>query len=180
MYRVDHDGEGEEATKEGGGVITRVVKVNGLDPNVWQGNPQHVYVGRKVVLRSGAYQGAVWTNLGFANEYKFDADDADKRAKLFAYVQGLKVSLERSPVLRKRFSMLAGKTLGCWCVNWDGKGVRPNCHAAWLAGIVDAFARGVGDRQPSGVLVNIFGAIMPVEIATHQDTDKVCVIRRTW
>ncbi len=163
-------------------MTTRVLKVNGINPNEWQGNPGNEYCGRRVIIKNGPHYGAVWENIGFGNCYKFEADDTDedKRLKLFHFVQGLNVSLLKAKMLRNRFAKLAGKNLGCWCLNWDGEGRVPLCHAAWLARIVDLFEETVDGKKAVAVSVNSTGGMLAHHLELPKENLTTCVIRRLW
>ncbi len=140
---------------------TIVVKVNGKSPELWQAEPGNKYVGRLLVLRSGRYQGQMWGNSGFGNPYIFrEKDDRTKRReKLLQYCYRLGNQLKTHGMIRDEFIGMAGKTIGCWCVDWSGGTIEtPLCHACYLAQLVDLFHVTTSRRQVA-VLIKLDGTI---------------------
>jgi hypothetical protein len=118
--------------------------------------------------------------VGFENQFKFEDGDTDddKRRRLFMFCQGLKASLDRSKILRDRFATLHGKTLGCWCVNWDGIGQKiPLCHACYIARLVHFFdAFRVVCVYETGFMTG--GNITPTR--EGESNDPPLIFERTW
>jgi len=139
-------------------VTTRVQNIRRIDPNEWQHFDENVYVGRYAYLRSGRFEGSEWRNSGLGNPFRFLETDsnADKRMRLVTYLRWLNLQLEAHGLLRNTFRQLRDKNLGCWCLDWDGKGPVPLCHAAYLARVVDLFA--VSEVQ--AVCVSNFGEFL--------------------
>lgn len=130
--------------------MTTAQKVNGKSPEAMLADPNNVYVGRSVYLRSGEFAGQVWPNSCLGNPFRVERHDSalERTEKLFKYVEWLAEQL-KNPLVRKDFDNLRGKNLLCWCVNWGGCGKVPLCHAAWLAAMVDGmgeFGVAVSDR----------------------------------
>lgn len=156
------DGSGLCRTK--GVSMTTVQKVNGISPVEWQSDTNNVYCGRSFDIKSGKYAGQEWHTQGWGNPFKlYDFyGRAEKTELLFHYVRELALKLSKSGMLLNQFKELYGRNLGCWCVNWDGHGEVPLCHAAWLARIVDILA-----VRPA-VLVSPFGHI---QAYSHEPVD---------
>lgn len=144
-----------------------VTKVNGKSPNEWTAIQTNKYVGRHLYLRSGKYADETWPNSGFGNPYRFEKQDShsEKRSKLFAYCGWLKETLVRSRIIRDAFGELVELAkadtvvLGCWCVEWYGRGMTPLCHAAYLSAIINAingpFSHGAVVQESGNVKVLI-------------------------
>jgi len=152
---------------------TTVAKVAGCCPRDWLADPDHIYVGRHVLIRSGKYEGDSWPNSGFGNPYKLDRNftRAERIDGLFRYCKHLKDILNVQPAIRETFLQLQGKTLGCWCVNWGGNSDLPICHAAWLARIVDMYFH----PDAKGAVVYRSGAI---GLLTDESDRDDCVVFR--
>jgi len=147
-------------------MTTTVVKVNGFSPNEWTEDDGNRYVGRSLFLRSGRYEGQTWPNSGFGNVFRFQDHftKAERIECLFFYVRELSHNMNETQILRKAFYELRDKVLGCWCVNWNGLGEVPLCHAAWLARIVDLF-----HSSEQGVLVTPSGLIQDLSKEEPKD-----------
>jgi hypothetical protein len=158
-----------------------VARVNGESPTAWSESRSKFYVGRHVPLFSGRWAPAHWPKTSFGNEFKFVKEDADedKRQKLSMYLCRLDEEMNSIPGSRvgELFkSMIAARvrkniTIGCWCLNWDGSGIVPLCHAAYLARCLDWFR----DKRVDQVQVTYDGVFWP----NHQSPDPdVVVLRR--
>lgn len=123
--------------------LTTVECIRGKSPNEWLAEPDHVYVGRFVYRKYGKFAGERWPNCGFGNPYQFipGATRQEKIQTLFRFCVHLQEKLIDSPLLQREFGKLSGKTLGCWCINWEGQigDIPPMCHAAWMARIINLF-----------------------------------------
>lgn len=131
---------------------TTVISVRGRARSTLIAQPGFVYVGRRC---------AGWPGSPFGNPFRpgmdpfaamrvFDSiPDFDSRRSTTLEIDGpltledviawyeAYVKVRRS--LWDRLPELRGKTLGCWCVDWDGDGepAKP-CHAVVLARLADA------------------------------------------
>ncbi|WP_397570619.1 DUF4326 domain-containing protein [Schlesneria sp. T3-172] len=153
---------------------TTVVNVRGLNPDEWTADPQNVYVGREFFIRQGKHEGLIWPNSGLGNPFKFENGFTltEKIEWLFRYTRHLKDVLNTQPLNREKFLGLQGKTLGCWCVRWNGMGDVPLCHAAWLARIVDVYS----EPFSTGVVVERSGRIL--QRAEETDSESRVVFRK--
>lgn len=123
------------------GTLTTVVRVNGQNPQLWRADPQHLYVGRRVFLRSGIHKGQHWPNSALGNPYRVNTEDTltERRRVLEMFERFLATDQYRLSQLGK----MQGKVLGCWCCNWDGiTQPRPLCHAAVYADWCNRMAKG--------------------------------------
>jgi hypothetical protein len=114
---------------------TRVISVKGksaLEREALQADPAFVYVGR------GSRPG--WKTSEWRNPYRTGNAKEDVRE----FKRWLRRSKEGQALLA-RVHELRGKTLGCWCVDWDGTGEPAGaCHAVVLARLADGYD--LGDR----------------------------------
>jgi hypothetical protein len=122
-------------------VLTTVIRVNGLSPRLWLAQPDHVYVGRRVFLRSGEFRGEVWPNSGLGNPDRLPhgAGIDVRRALIVRFERWAARDRHRMRMLES----LCGKVLGCWCGSWDGV-TQPRllCHAAVYADWCNHLIRG--------------------------------------
>jgi hypothetical protein len=128
--------------------VTTVVRVSRLDPEEWQANKRHLYVGRYQQIRSGRHTGKIWWPQGWGNGFRPDFDSYDREEALRHCVEAYERDLiervrRQGRQLIQPLQQLAGKVLGCWCADWDGVSQpRPNCHAAVLADWVNRMQAG--------------------------------------
>lgn len=113
--------------------LTTVVKVNGLNPDTWRADPNHLYVGRLVWLRHGELAGMRWPNSALGNY----ASKVTRTSTLEERREAIRI-FERWVVndkhRMKSLERMHGKVLGCWCGKWDGiSQPRLLCHAAVYA-----------------------------------------------
>lgn len=118
--------------------------------DVRRSNADFVYVGRSMGSR---YRGHV-----LANPYRLEknATPAERRSIILKYRDWLSTQLDtevlgfpvdigsgvikatvypnsQALVIQRAFNFLPGKTLGCWCGNWNGEGEPEfDCHAVEL------------------------------------------------
>lgn len=87
-----------------------------------------VYVGRQMGDR---YRGHI-----LANPYRLrkGSTRTERRSVILQYSDWLNRQLDiEVPAIRQAFNALPGKTLGCWCGDWDGQGEPGfDCHAVEL------------------------------------------------
>lgn len=121
--------------------LTTVVCVKRMDPEQWMAQPGHLYVGRRVFLRTGRHAGKQWPNscLGNPDRLPFNAGIDDRRDLIVRFEQWVVRDRHRMRMLES----MCGKVLGCWCGNWDGVS-RPRllCHAAVYADWCNHLMRG--------------------------------------
>lgn len=134
--------------------MTTVNAVQGCDRPALMADPRFVYVGR----RCHGWPASDWGNpfkVGMPTDHVVRLIDGWGRRKLIdrdivcifdAPTLDVEMTVElyrqyvlACPTLRRRLGELRGKTLGCWCVCWNGNGdpTRP-CHAVVLAKLADA------------------------------------------
>lgn len=108
--------------------MATVISVRGRNQAELLADPSFVYVGRAC---------AGWPASIWGNPFKVtDATPVSSAVDLFAEWLG------RNEELLARLPELRGKTLGCWCVNWNGHGEpRKACHAVVLARMVNPVQR---------------------------------------
>lgn len=127
------------------------MNVRGRDPKALKADPNFVYVGR-AVGRAG-WKESPWANPFRVAQTKGNNDlnpqsdrcrTADEAVSRFAdyFERG---GLAKSPnnfILRDHVSELRGKTLGCWCCDWNGTGEPEKpCHAVVLARLAEGSDR---------------------------------------
>lgn len=110
---------------------TTVISVRGRNRDELLADPDFVYVGRSV--RWTEWTASIWGNPFTAGEYP--GEDAVDRYRRYILA---------SPELMARLGELRGKTLGCWCGDFDGFGDlfgEPGfrCHALVLAELADSW-----------------------------------------
>ncbi len=108
--------------------MTRVISVRGRDRAELEADPDFVYVGR-AMPRQG-WRGSIWGNPFRVSREAGTATQA---------VESFRGWLDSQASMRARISELRGKTLGCWCCDWNpGEPVVTRCHAIVLAQMADA------------------------------------------
>jgi len=121
--------------------LTTVVRVNGLDPEEWRKDPRHLYVGRRVYVRSGKFAGKIWPNSALGNPYPLarGASIDDRRNLIVQFERWVIADKHRM----RQLENMCGKVLGCWCGHWDGVSQpRLLCHAAVYADWCNHLIRG--------------------------------------
>ena len=109
-----------------------MVNVRGLERAALVADPDFVYVGR-AVRRGGGWPGSIWGN-SHTSASCGGAAEAVRR-----FEQEIRGYSNRAIFLRSLLGELRGKTLGCWCCDWDGHGEPSKpCHAVVLARMADA------------------------------------------
>lgn len=163
-----------------------VQKLNGVNSTEWMDQPGNKYVGRYVRIPGGKNAGHHWPNSGFGNPYKFENDsESGKRVKLLEYCRHLKRKLNSCKIVSTEFMRLVGLAakgqlvLGCWCMDWDGRGKVPLCHAAYLARIIEHLefkGRTACKISSSGE----FSLVYADDAYVPEDTATSVMIRRAW
>lgn len=124
-------------------MLTTVIKVSGRARDRLLADPDFVYCGRPFA----GFEGSPWGNPfkpGMSGDQalaiitripKEDLTDHWKRdTRLVSAVERFEFYLLCRKSLLAQIPDLRGKTLGCWCTNWDGTGnPKMICHAMILA-----------------------------------------------
>jgi hypothetical protein len=126
---------------------TTVISVRGRNRDELLKDPRFCYVGR-AVSRAG------WQESIFGNPFRPTKRAPDAGATFdrwlngdlilhFQLSGGSRETAERVTLKRRRILEglpdLRGKTLGCWCCDWDGTGEPEKpCHAVVLARLADS------------------------------------------
>jgi hypothetical protein len=130
---------------------TTVISVRGRNRFDLLVNLDFVYVGRSV-WRAGWNRASLWGNPFKSSKHQdlqVVVDNYERKIR-----EAISLDLDRHPepgqLLRYAYAAavqaelpkLQGKTLGCWCCDWDGTGepAKP-CHAVILARLADQFVK---------------------------------------
>jgi hypothetical protein len=136
---------------------TRVISVRGKGRATLLADPSFVYVGRACrgwpasIWQNRLKVGAThWEAFRFAHDlklksrpppYEWAREPTDAEQVVECYAKWLTFQKD----LMGRLHELRGKTLGCWCVDWDGTGEPEKpCHAVILARLAEAAPGGGG------------------------------------
>lgn len=111
--------------------LTRVIKINGRQRDQFLADPDFVYVGR----RFAGFEGSKW-----GNPFNSKGSGMTLGEVLDRYDRHIDECLESCPELYD-LGELAGKTLGCWCGDWEPDQPEIPCHACRLARRVNAAIR---------------------------------------
>ena len=139
--------------------MTTVAKVAGRSYREIAADVNSIYVGRRVLRRG-------FPGSQFGNPFRADMDLSEVTRVIGGLAPRVLVQLSTDargshvfdvdcavrtyeswflaqPGLCKKLPELRGKTLVCWCVDWDGVGEpRVPCHAVVLARLAEVFRAG--------------------------------------
>ncbi len=111
------------------GKPTTVVKVNGRQRDKFLADPEFVYVGRKFA----GFEASIFGNPFTKSMADDPALEFAKKLLIAMKPEGFQVFPGFAEIARN-LPALAGKRLGCWCLDWDGESSIPySCHAVILA-----------------------------------------------
>lgn len=129
---------------------TTVISVRGKSPDEWLAKPGHIYVGRRIFLRSGKAAGQLWAPSLFANSFTLPPmAGRDQRLRVINdYIDWLTEPRDHQERIFRELHTLRGCELGCWCGSWIH--LQPTkllCHGVVLAILADHWRKGNSIRD---------------------------------
>jgi hypothetical protein len=127
--------------------MTTVISVRGRNRAELLADPSFVYVGR----RCAGWPASIWGNpFKVASPVWGDPIRGDEVSDVQTAVERFEAYLRSNAELMARLPELRGKTLGCWCVNWNGRGEpKKSCHAVVLARMINPVERDLFGEEPN-------------------------------
>lgn len=94
----------------------RIVKVNGLDPVVFQSTPNWFYVGRRIAIRNGQHAGKAWYMSPLANPWKAASEEVPDVLDKYERWLRERIAVNDVGLMALLRSFTHETALGCWCV----------------------------------------------------------------